>query len=198
MELLSNASKYIKGLQNKNTFILGKHCRCDITPETCVLYEKCQIDQDCPGGQCVYGDFGGVEYHYCQCNLTEIQCKDYEDCESDADCNGGTCILDLNKSITNFCLCDVTTPKPEIPCKDVVNCQSDDDCNGGICQITEPNSWNDCILCPQSNSTPTTTKTTTKISTSAIITTGKTLSKELTTLYQFRKSSDPKLCLQTN
>ena len=89
--------------------------------------------------------------------------------------------IDLNKSITNFCLCDVTTPKPEIPCKDVVNCQSDDDCNGGICQITEPNSWNDCILCPQSNSTPTTTRSTTTISTSTIITTGKTLSKEFTT-----------------
>ena len=128
----------------KKTFILGKHCRCDITPETCVFYEKCQNDQDCPGGQCVYGDFGGVDYYYCQCN-------------------------------------DVTTPKPDIPCKDVVNCQSDDDCNGGICQITEPNSWNDCILCPQSNSTPTTTKRTTTISTSTIITTGKTLSKEFTT-----------------
>ena len=35
------------------------------------MYEKCQNDQECPGGQCVYGDFGGVEYHYCQCNLTE-------------------------------------------------------------------------------------------------------------------------------
>ena len=83
----------------------------------------------------------------------------------------------------NFCECDVTTPKPEISCKDVVNCQSDDDCNGGICQITEPNSWNDCILCPQSNSTPTTTRSTTTISTSTIITTGKILSKEFTYHY---------------
>lgn len=53
-----------------HTFILGKHCRCDITTETCVLYEKCQNNQDCPGGQCVYGDFGGVEYRYCQCNVS--------------------------------------------------------------------------------------------------------------------------------
>jgi hypothetical protein len=178
-ESYSNASKYIKGQQKKNTFILGKHCRCDITPETCVLYEKCQNAKDCPGGQCVYGDFGGVEYHYCQCNLTETQCKDYETCESNADCNGGMCTQMGFK--VKICLCDVTTPKPELPCKDVVNCQSDDDCNGGICQITEPNSWNDCIQCPQTNSTPSTTRSTTTISTSTIITTGKTLSKEFTT-----------------
>ena len=62
--------KIHQGTTEKNTFILGKICRCDITPETCVLFEKCQNDQDCPGGQCVYGVFGGVEYHYCQCNLT--------------------------------------------------------------------------------------------------------------------------------
>ena len=122
-------------LSLKDTLILGKHCRCDITPETCVSYEKCQNHQDCPGGQCAYGVFGGVEYLYCQCNVTEIQCIDKKKCWTNEDCPGGWC---FSTGMTgSYCKCN----DPIVPAMDCVKgafCKDDIECGPtGEC----PTSW---------------------------------------------------------
>ena len=138
-QMLQNTSR---DYRKKNTFILGKHCRCDITPETCVLYEKCQNDQECPGGQCVYGDFGGVEYHYCQCNLTEPEatCIEKTKCQTNEDCPGGWCfntVVDTPRKWQKICKCN----DPIVPTMDCVEgafCKDDLECGPkGEC----PTSW---------------------------------------------------------